>query len=108
MKSGSITWKRQHQSSTLNLVIVFSLLTKSLISYVTNIEWQYSSDHRPIITEIMLSIPEEKTQIHQCWKKADGKKIQQIVIKILLIIINMLLDTNKQIDTVVDALIKLI
>ena len=108
MESSSITWEKQHQSSILDLIPVSLSLTESLICCVTNTEWQYNSDHRPITTKIMLTISKKETQIWRCWKKVDEKKMQQIFMKDLSVIINMLFNTNEQIDTVVNALIEFI
>lgn len=108
LKPGTVTWERHHQTLTLDFVLLSALLTESLIYCVVNVDWQYSSDYRPITTEVMLTILEEENQVCQCWEKANEKEMQQIVTAGLSPIMDLPLTTVEQVDILVDLLIQLI
>ena len=58
---GIVTWKIGNTSSTIDLAFVDDRLTENITYYTKKAEIEYSSDHYPISTILMLTVREVQT-----------------------------------------------
>lgn len=108
LEPGTITWERQNAISTIDLVFVTSSLVESLIHCRVRDDLQYSSDHKPISTAFMLTVPEEARPIRRAWKKTDEKKLVRLVVEGLPKVEKLPLNTREDLDGAVVSLAELI
>ena len=76
LPKGTITWKSRGSQSTLNLVFVSDVLESTVVTCKPALDFEASSDHIPICTQLHIVPPNrQEQQPRPQWKKADWQEV---------------------------------
>ena len=77
--NGTVTWQARGSQQTLDLTWVSSELANRVLICQVKEEMEQGSDHFPIKTRIIMSIPMAKPRERRVWKNANEEKIREWV-----------------------------